>query len=148
MLSSLKAVVSAPSPNGSSSGGGGSTSGSSGTTAPDLLTKQASSLVRVRDGTTVVLGGLIQTSMAKNLTKVPLLGDIPLVGGLFRGTFDAKQKDELVIFVTPHIVRDDEGSAKLPVDEQHRNNRLVEPSADHPVRVLEDAPQPQWPQVR
>jgi hypothetical protein len=34
------------------------------------------------------------------------------------------------------------------VDEQHRNYHFVEPSADHPVRVLEDAPQPQWPQVR
>ena len=104
MLTSLKAVVSAP----SSSGGVGS---SSGTTAPDLETKQASALVRVRDGTTAVLGGLIQTTTAKNQTKVPLLGDIPLLGKLFTGTFDSKTKQELVIFVTPHIVRDHEANA-------------------------------------
>jgi len=75
-------------------------------TAPDLNTKQAASLVRVKDGSTVVLGGLIQTQEARNDTKVPILGDIPLLGKLFTGTFRFKQRQELVIFVTPHIVRD------------------------------------------
>ena len=98
-----------------------------GTTAPDLETKQASTLVRVRDGTTVVLGGLIQTSMAKNLNKVPLLGDIPLLGKLFTGTFDYKQKEELVVFVTPHIIREDEVSAKVPPEEGVNAIRLIEP---------------------
>jgi MSHA type pilus biogenesis protein MshL len=142
VLTSLKGVVSAPSSGGSGGGGSGG-----GTTAPDLETKQASALVRVRDGTTVVMGGLIQTQVAKNLTKIPLLGDIPLLGKLFTGTFDSKLKQELVIFVTPHIVRDFEGSAKVPPDEQNRNTRLIEPSSDHPTRVLEGVPGPQWPQV-
>jgi MSHA biogenesis protein MshL len=128
VLTSLKAVVNAPSPNGGSAGSGGATGeNTSGTTAPDLLTKQASSLVRVRDGTTVVLGGLIQTSMAKNRTKIPILGDIPLVGVLFRGTFDAKTRDELVIFVTPHILREYETSARLPSEQGRNAIRLVEP---------------------
>jgi len=83
-------------------------------TAPILDTKQASTLVRVHDGTTIVLGGLIQTENLKNETKVPLLGDLPWVGKLFTGTFKSKTKEELVIFVTPHIVREDEVSAKLP----------------------------------
>ena len=76
---------------------------------------------------TVVLGGLIQTEVAKNLTKVPLLGDIPILGKLFTGTYDSKQKEELVIFVTPHIVREDEVSAKLPKAEGARDLRMVEP---------------------
>jgi type II secretory pathway component GspD/PulD (secretin) len=80
------------------------------TTAPDLDTKQASTMVRVRDGTTVVLGGLIQTLRARNDNKIPVLGDIPLLGKLFTGTFRAKQKRELVIFVTPHIIRNNEES--------------------------------------
>lgn len=84
----------------------GVASASASATAPDLITKQASTLVRVSDGTTVVLGGLIQTQQARNDTKIPLLGDIPLLGRLFRGTFRFKQRQELVIFVTPHIVRD------------------------------------------
>jgi type II secretory pathway component GspD/PulD (secretin) len=77
-------------------------------TAPILDTKQASTLVRVKDGTTIILGGLIQNSRARNDTKIPLLGDIPVVGKLFTGTFRAKQKKELVIFVTPRIVRENE----------------------------------------
>ena len=73
-------------------------------TAPILDSKQASSIVRVRDGTTVVMGGLIETESAKNENKVPLLGDIPFVGKLFTGTYSAHSKTELVIFVTPHLV--------------------------------------------
>jgi len=97
VLTSLKSVQTF------SSGGGGAGTGA---TAPDLDTKQASTLVRVRDGTTVVLGGLIQTQKIKNDKKVPLLGDIPWLGKLFTGTFRATQKKELVIFITPTIIRD------------------------------------------
>ncbi|HEY5912577.1 MAG TPA: secretin N-terminal domain-containing protein [Verrucomicrobiae bacterium] len=98
--------VSTFSSSGGSGGGGGGGGGSSGATAPDLDTKQASTLVRVQDGTTVVMGGLIQTTVAKNRTKIPLLGDIPLLGKLFTGTFDFKERKELVIFVTPRIIKD------------------------------------------
>lgn len=81
------------------------------TTAPDMETKQATALVRVRDGTTIVMGGLIQTENDKNERKIPLLGDIPYLGKLFTGTFTYKRKTELVILVTPHIVADPEGDA-------------------------------------
>jgi type II secretory pathway component GspD/PulD (secretin) len=84
--------------------------------APILDTKQASTLVRVHDGTTIVMGGLIQTENLTNEKKIPLLGDIPGLGKLFTGTFKYKQKEELVMFVTPHIVREDETSAPLPPD--------------------------------
>ncbi|NLH72707.1 MAG: hypothetical protein GX456_06610 [Verrucomicrobia bacterium] len=73
-------------------------------TAPTLDTKHASTIVRVRDGMTVALGGLIHNEKARNLRKVPFLGDIPLFGKLFTGTYDAHNKKELVIFVTPRIV--------------------------------------------
>ena len=109
VLTSLKSIVSVSS--GGGAGGGGS--GSSGATAPDLDTKQATTLVRVKDGNTVVLGGLIQTQKAKNDTKIPFLGDIPFIGKLFTGTFRFNQKKELVIFVTPHIVREG-GEPPLP----------------------------------
>jgi MSHA type pilus biogenesis protein MshL len=73
--------------------------------APVLDIKQFSTIVRMRDGETIVLGGLIQNSHSKTVRKIPLLGDIPLLGRLFQGTVDAKQKKELVIFLTPRIVR-------------------------------------------
>jgi len=104
VLTSLKAVVSLGAPS-SGSSGGGSGGGNSSATAPDLDTKQASSIVRVRDGTTIVLGGLIQSEKARSDKKVPLLGDIPWLGRLFTGTLNFNQKKELVIFVTPHIVQ-------------------------------------------
>jgi MSHA type pilus biogenesis protein MshL len=110
VLTSLKSVVSF-SNGGSTSGSTGS--GSAAATAPDLDTKQASTLVRVRDGSTVVIGGLIETQKAKNDTKIPLLGDIPLLGKLFTGTFRFDQKKELVIFVTPHIIHEG-GEQPLP----------------------------------
>jgi MSHA type pilus biogenesis protein MshL len=113
VLTSLKSVQTfATSAGGGGGGGGGGAGGSSGATAPDLDTKQASTLVRVRDGTTIVLGGLIQTQKIKSEKKIPLLGDIPWLGKLFTGTFRSNQKKELVIFVTPRIVRDD---AELPL---------------------------------
>ena len=75
------------------------------TTAPVLNIKLVSTLVRVNDGDTIVIGGLIQNKTAKSLRKIPLLGDIPMLGKLFTGKFEAKKKTELVIFLTPSIVR-------------------------------------------
>lgn len=74
------------------------------TTAPILDIKQASSLIRVRSGNTVVMGGLIQEENAKTRRKIPVVGDIPLLGHLFRGKFDASKRRELVIFITPKLV--------------------------------------------
>lgn len=114
VLTSLKQIVSATGGGITSSNSPAGNPTTSGTTAPDLDTKQASTQVRVRDGSTVVIGGLIQTQKAKNDTKVPVLGDIPLIGKLFTGTFRFNQKHELVIFVTPHIVRE---GAERPLPE-------------------------------
>jgi MSHA type pilus biogenesis protein MshL len=80
-------------------------SGPDNSTAPEVDIKQASSLVRIREGTTVVIGGLIQNERYKTQRKVPILGDIPILGYPFRGVFDSKRRTELVIFITPTIVR-------------------------------------------
>lgn len=74
------------------------------TTAPVLDIKQASTLVRMKSGQTIVIGGLIQDTIASDERKVPLLGDIPGIGLLFRGTVKSTEKKELVIFLTPRIV--------------------------------------------
>lgn len=74
------------------------------TTAPVLDIKQASTLVRVKNGSTVVIGGLMQDEIGKTVRKIPLLGDIPLLGYLFRGKVDYSAKKELVISITPVIV--------------------------------------------
>jgi len=80
------------------------TTGGTVTTAPEVDIKQTSSLVRIREGTTVVIGGLIQNERYKTTRKVPILGDIPILGYAFRGVFENKRRTELVIFITPTIV--------------------------------------------
>jgi type IV pilus assembly protein PilQ len=62
--------------------------------------------VLVNDGQTVVLGGILETQHRDDQTKVPLLGDIPVLGALFKEQSKTNNKDELLIFVTPKIVRE------------------------------------------
>ena len=73
-------------------------------TAPVLDVKQASGLVRVKDGEMIIVGGLIQEESSETERKVPILGEIPFLGRLFTGTYTAKTKSELVIFLSPKIV--------------------------------------------
>jgi type II secretory pathway component GspD/PulD (secretin) len=73
----------------------------------DPETRGTKSLVRVKDGETVVLGGLIRNQMAITETKLPFLSDIPVMGGLFRHKNKSRDVErELLIFITPKIVRD------------------------------------------
>ena len=63
--------------------------------------------VLVNNGETVVLGGIYQQQVTHSVSKVPILGDLPVIGWLFRNTKDANEKRELLIFVTPRIISDD-----------------------------------------
>ncbi len=77
-------------------------------TPPTINSRILDSTVRLRDGETIIMGGLIQESDTKNEYKVPILGDIPLLGYLFRGKSKNKSKTELMIYITPHIFYGDE----------------------------------------
>lgn len=70
---------------------------------PTINSRILDSTVRLKDGETIILGGLIQESEIEKLNKVPFLGDIPLLGRLFRNKFTSMDKSELVIFITPHV---------------------------------------------
>jgi general secretion pathway protein D len=71
---------------------------------PSIRTRQAETTLRVKNGETIVIGGLIQREDRKNVIKVPLLGDIPIIGNLFRSTSIEKRETELIIFITPKIL--------------------------------------------
>ncbi len=71
---------------------------------PSESTAEATTYMLVKDGQTVVLGGLIQERTSDQVAKVPLLGDIPLLGHLFRRTTKSKTVSELVVLITPHII--------------------------------------------
>jgi len=71
---------------------------------PSIDTREVSTQVLVQNGETVVLGGVYQQTQSFSVTKVPLLGDLPLLGYLFRTTTSVNNKRELLIFVTPKIL--------------------------------------------
>jgi len=73
--------------------------------APNINKRSANTVVVTPDGQPVVIGGLIGSDKSSNDSKIPLLGDIPLLGQLFRFSAKSSTKSELLIFLTPHIVR-------------------------------------------
>ena len=92
------------------------------TKLPEKSTRRASTMVRVRDGDTVIIGGLFQNELQSRKTRVPVLGSLPLIGGIFRGVSHSETKTELVIFITPHILSQ---TGHLPVEsEQKLLNKL------------------------
>ncbi len=84
-----------------------------GQTFKDPEERATKSILRVHDGETVIIGGLIRNDDEKVHTKVPVLGDIPFVGAAFRHKNDSTTQRELVIFITPHIVPFSERSSAL-----------------------------------
>jgi len=72
---------------------------------PELITQQATTQVLVTDGGTVVIGGVIQTQNSINITQVPLLGNIPVLGNLFKHTQVTTSNQELIFFITPRIIQ-------------------------------------------
>src|SRR5271166_979667 len=77
-----------------------------GGSVPSIDTREIITQVLVNDGQTVVLGGILDTTKTKQANKVPFLGDIPILGYLFKSTTDINNKTELLIFITPKILRE------------------------------------------
>ncbi len=84
---------------------------------PVINTRNTDTTVTVQDGETIVIGGLIQDNRAVNVTKVPVLGDIPLIGQFFRSRELTRSKTELMIFMTPHVVNTVEEARRLTITE-------------------------------
>ena len=79
---------------------------SGGVNVPSINTRAIETQVVLSDGQTVVLGGILETTHSDAQTKVPWLGDIPVLGNLFKNTTKTDDKDELLVFVTPKIIRE------------------------------------------
>jgi pilus assembly protein CpaC len=76
-----------------------------GTTVPALTTRKASTTLELHDGQSFMLGGLLQSDGTNNINQLPWAGDLPVIGALFRSTDYQKNETDLVILVTPHIVK-------------------------------------------
>ncbi len=94
---------------------------------PVLSTRQTGTTVRVTDGETVMIGGLSQQQLEDRVTKIPVLGDLPLLGNLFRSRRRSAVKSELVVFITPHILTP-EGRLTEVAQEDELRRRFLTPA--------------------
>lgn len=97
----------------------------SGYTLPIIANREATTSVLVRSGQTIIIGGIRRERDDVTVNKVPILGDIPLVGELFRSRRKQKTQSELVVFLTPFIVETDEQAAQLRQQQEERMRELL-----------------------
>ena len=86
--------------------------------------RSASSRVAIRDGQTIVIGGLMEDRKTNTVRRVPILGSAPLIGALFRRTITVTSKTELLIFLTPHVARE-AGDLKTMSEGEEKRTKLV-----------------------
>jgi len=97
----------------------------------------ATTTLTVHDQQTCVIGGLVADKVSHEVVKIPLLGDLPLIGGLFRKTNDTREKSDLVLVLTPYIVRDQEDMRRIVEKRMDERQELLDHQAlfsDRPIR--------------
>ena len=99
-------------------------SGAGRTIAPLIVTRRASTTVQLYDGQTFAIGGLIKNNVATDIRAFPLLGEIPIIGALFRSTAFQTERTELLFVVTAHLVKPMAGNVRLPTDSYVEPSRL------------------------
>jgi pilus assembly protein CpaC len=87
-----------------------------GYTVPALTTRRAETTVELGSGQSLMIGGLLSNTTNNSIDKAPFLGDLPIIGSLFRSTQFKRDETELVIIVTPYLVRPVSGQLALPTD--------------------------------
>jgi pilus assembly protein CpaC len=97
----------------------------SGVSVPAITTRRADTTVELGDGETFVIGGLVSQDITSQINKVPLLGDIPIIGAFFRDMQYSKQDKELVIMVTPHLVHAVARGVKLPLPGEREQQQAM-----------------------
>ncbi|MBI3155646.1 MAG: type II secretion system protein GspD, partial [Burkholderiales bacterium] len=109
---------------------------------PSTTKRSIESTVVVDDGQILVLGGLIEDRFVENRSKVPLLGDIPGVGALFRSESRERRRTNLMVFLRPVVMRDQTTTDRVSLDryEQLRGQQQAQQPAPHPVLPSHEAP--------
>lgn len=107
--------------------------------ALSLATRSIKTTVNVNDGDTAVIGGLVRDVDTESVTKVPLLGDLPLLGWLFKSKKTSKDKVNLVVFLTPKILRNPDDQRKvLNIKAQERINFVKDTGGQDPFGATMD----------
>lgn len=97
----------------------------SGVSVPAITTRRADTTVELGDGETFVIGGLVSQDITSQMNKIPLLGDIPIIGAFFRDMQYSRQDKELVIMVTPHLVHAVARGVKLPLPGEREQEKAM-----------------------
>lgn len=109
--------------------------------APNINIRSADTVVVTPDGQTVVIGGLIANTKSYNDSKVPILGDIPILGNLFKAAKRSNDKTELLMFLTPHVVMQPSDLAALTVSETRQSQVITNTLSEQELnRFLEHVP--------
>ena len=88
---------------------------------PDEFSTELATNVMVKSGQTIVIGGLFRDVVVTSRSQIPLLGDLPLIGGLFRGTNDSTTRQEVIVLLTPHIIKEpEETNSEARIDDVRR----------------------------
>jgi general secretion pathway protein D len=107
---------------------------------PVIDIRSANTVVDTPDGLPVIIGGLIQDTKTDTITKIPLLGDIPLLGNLFQRKQKDDAKSELIIFLTPHIVQAPTEVAALTIKERDRSSAIKGLTEEELNKFLDELP--------
>jgi type II secretory pathway component GspD/PulD (secretin) len=111
---------------------------------PDTTTNEINTTVTVPDGSTIILGGLLKLNQSKGGTKVPILGDIPFLGGLFRSTSNSDLQRHMYVFVKAEIIRPDDKEF-VSGDLQRISDRSREAFEEHEIEFQDYR---NWPGVK
>jgi hypothetical protein len=91
---------------------------------PQKSTTEVTTNIMVKDGHTIVIGGLFRESSSRGRSQIPGLGNLPLVGALFRQQADNTSREEIIILLTPHIVKDDSAYARASEEAQRDMEKM------------------------
>ena len=91
---------------------------------PLITTRRATTTVQLLDGQSLVIGGLIKSNAVGNIKAFPILGELPIIGALFRSSDFASERSEVLFVVTPRLVKPVAGPVQLPTDAFIEPNRF------------------------
>jgi type IV pilus secretin PilQ/predicted competence protein len=91
---------------------------------PDKTTTEVTSNIMIKDGNTIVIGGMFKDNSQSSRNQVPILGNLPIVGALFRSSNDQTQRQEVIILLTPHIIKDDAAYSNASEEEAKEAEKM------------------------
>ena len=91
---------------------------------PFKTTTEVTSNVMIKDGRTIVIGGLFRESSTAARSQIPILGNLPIIGPAFRQQRDQTKREEVIILITPHIVKDDAAYSQISEQQAHEMEKL------------------------